>query len=322
MIEGWEHDDGFRMVEDELLATARQFTAHLHAAEYQRLKDEAASQNAETIRRISRPVVGSKSALVKQKHERAERRRQQEEARQRLLLNRATKREHSDDESSGTDDADDLIPLSSSLYELMASPQKKAPRLDSIPGISRGTRAAAGPRAADISRDDAPLALSFEARPPGRAAAPILDMDDDSDDLEAPGRHVDSGARPSFSEKTVRASQANAEKHAVSLPPPTATHKTASTPAASSQAAPTHPAPPAKAGPINDLSGTTTTPAYKPPTVTTEPADQTDSESDDDPFSGIKSRLAQRLGGHSKQQTPPNATKSAGSSGDYMPSFL
>ena len=332
MVEGLEHDDGFRMVEDEFLATARQFTAHLHAAEYQRLKDVAASQNAETIRRISRPVVGSKSELVQRKHERAERRRKQKETRQRLWLHRAAKREHSD-ESSGTDEAGDLLRQNTSLYELMASPRKKAPRLDSVPGKTLGTRPAAASRAGDIGRNDAPLALSFETRPPGRPAAPVLDVDDDSDDLEAPGRHVDAGARSSFSGETVRSGRANSEKHAVSLPPPIAPNKTASTVAArqahpgrtetfasSIKEAQAHQAHSAKAGTLN--SGDTT-PACKPPMATAEPAHPTDSESDDDPFGGIKSRLARRLGGNGKQQqTPRDAKKSASSSGDYMPSFL
>lgn len=64
------HDDRFRMVEDEFLATAQQFTRHLHQAEYQRLKVAAAARaegDAEAIRRgevreervIVRPVVGA-----------------------------------------------------------------------------------------------------------------------------------------------------------------------------------------------------------------------------------------------------------------------
>ncbi|KHN98094.1 uncharacterized protein MAM_03855 [Metarhizium album ARSEF 1941] len=57
MIAGPRGDDRFRMVEDELLDTARLFTAHLHRAEYTRLKKLAAAQNAAAIREIERPVV-------------------------------------------------------------------------------------------------------------------------------------------------------------------------------------------------------------------------------------------------------------------------
>lgn len=64
------HDDRFRMVEDEFLATAQQFTRHLHQAEYQRLKAAAAARaegDAEAIRRgevreervVVRPMVGA-----------------------------------------------------------------------------------------------------------------------------------------------------------------------------------------------------------------------------------------------------------------------
>ncbi|KAH8172986.1 hypothetical protein LIA77_07241 [Sarocladium implicatum] len=59
MVPGVAHDDRFRMVEDELLSIARQFTAHLHRVEYARLKTLAANQNAAAIREIERPVVGS-----------------------------------------------------------------------------------------------------------------------------------------------------------------------------------------------------------------------------------------------------------------------
>jgi hypothetical protein len=47
MIEGMENDDGWMMVEDELLTTARLFTAHLHHAEYQRLKGLARTRPAD-----------------------------------------------------------------------------------------------------------------------------------------------------------------------------------------------------------------------------------------------------------------------------------
>jgi predicted nucleic acid-binding Zn ribbon protein len=56
MDEGLDKDDMFRMVEDEFLDMAKQFTQHLHAAEYQRLKKAARSQNAAVINSISRPV--------------------------------------------------------------------------------------------------------------------------------------------------------------------------------------------------------------------------------------------------------------------------
>ncbi|KAK4241982.1 hypothetical protein C8A03DRAFT_29876 [Achaetomium macrosporum] len=68
MVEGIDHDDKYRMVEDEFLAVAGEFTRHLHAAEYQRLKGLAKSQNAETIQNISRPVTDEMTDLVKRRH--------------------------------------------------------------------------------------------------------------------------------------------------------------------------------------------------------------------------------------------------------------
>ncbi|KAG6210982.1 hypothetical protein E4U35_003935 [Claviceps purpurea] len=50
-------DDKYRMVEDELLHTAQQYTTHLHRAEYIRLKAVISSRNAHTIREMERPVV-------------------------------------------------------------------------------------------------------------------------------------------------------------------------------------------------------------------------------------------------------------------------
>ncbi|KAL7922340.1 hypothetical protein ACQKWADRAFT_86818 [Trichoderma austrokoningii] len=57
MIPGPLNDDQYRMVDDELLHIAQRFTAHLHRAEYERLKTLAKAQNEATIREIERPVV-------------------------------------------------------------------------------------------------------------------------------------------------------------------------------------------------------------------------------------------------------------------------
>ncbi|RSM01437.1 hypothetical protein CEP52_008570 [Fusarium oligoseptatum] len=44
MRPGPQHDDRYRMVEDEFVNMAHQFTTHLHRAEYNRLKSLAKSQ--------------------------------------------------------------------------------------------------------------------------------------------------------------------------------------------------------------------------------------------------------------------------------------
>lgn len=56
MVEGFDNDDRWRMVEDEFYSVAARFTAHLHAAQYRRLKDEAKKQNP-TIHTLARPVT-------------------------------------------------------------------------------------------------------------------------------------------------------------------------------------------------------------------------------------------------------------------------
>ncbi|KAI1857456.1 hypothetical protein JX265_011191 [Neoarthrinium moseri] len=117
MREGLDGDDMYRMVEDEFYYTAQRFTAHLHAAEYQKLKDKAKSHNAATIRDITRPVVGQVSDLVQKKLDRAARLKQQK------LVKRVT----ADDEDT---EEDDTYHKGTSLFGLMQSPRKKIPRLD------------------------------------------------------------------------------------------------------------------------------------------------------------------------------------------------
>ncbi|KAL7950279.1 hypothetical protein V8C42DRAFT_194746 [Trichoderma barbatum] len=82
MIPGPLNDDKFRMVDDEFLHIAQRFTAHLHRAEYDRLKALAKAQNAATIREIERPVVANAAptARARQRSESAQRARKQRKA--------------------------------------------------------------------------------------------------------------------------------------------------------------------------------------------------------------------------------------------------
>ncbi|KAI0889540.1 uncharacterized protein GGS22DRAFT_994 [Annulohypoxylon maeteangense] len=134
MVEGLENDDLYRMVEDEFFSTAQQFTAHLHAAEYHRLKAVSKSQNADTIKHISRPVVGRMTDLVKKKQERKTRIQKQKE-----LIKKALADNGQDEDADGKDDWQ-----SASLYGLMESPRKQAARLDNLTKAVNTTRAAAG----------------------------------------------------------------------------------------------------------------------------------------------------------------------------------
>ncbi|KAH6607501.1 hypothetical protein Trco_003814 [Trichoderma cornu-damae] len=75
MIPGPLDDDKYRMVEDEFLHIAQRFTAHLHRAEYDRLKALAKAQNAATIREIERPIAAGAvlTATARQRSESAQR---------------------------------------------------------------------------------------------------------------------------------------------------------------------------------------------------------------------------------------------------------
>lgn len=124
----------WRMVEDEFLAAAHKFTAHLHAAEYQRLKELAKDQNADAIRSLSRPVTGAMTDSVKRNQAALQIRRSQAKG-----LKRALSR------TKGVDDEDvDERPWAgTNLQELMDSPRKKPVPLTSVISTVPGTRAAA-----------------------------------------------------------------------------------------------------------------------------------------------------------------------------------
>ncbi|XXG95096.1 hypothetical protein Hte_001356 [Hypoxylon texense] len=189
MIEGLEHDDIYRMVEDEFLSTAQQFTAHLHAAEYHRLKAASKSQNADTIRDISRPVVGRMTDLVKIKQERKARLQKQKIAAKRAAANKG----HAD-----TDTEDDDQWHGNSLYGLMESPRKQAARLDNLTKVMTSTtRAAAGfdgakPR---LLSSAGPNLGSGKPSGGGPVANPATkeasETEDDDDDLDRPPLKTD-----------------------------------------------------------------------------------------------------------------------------------
>ncbi|KAI1819837.1 hypothetical protein F4861DRAFT_108430 [Xylaria intraflava] len=180
MIEGVENDDRHRMVEDELLTTAQLFTAHLHAAEYKRLKQASELENAQMIKSISRPVVGRMTDMVKIKRER-----ELLKEKQRLAVRKTRKGNSGGDESTGTDDPSDSW-QKLSLHGLMESPGKRAPRLDGLLTTAPRTRAAAGysrqtidragpsrPKLSVPSDSDDDLESSNTYRPLHRTSQPI-----------------------------------------------------------------------------------------------------------------------------------------------------
>lgn len=127
MVPGPAHDDRYRIVEDEFLNVAHQFTTHLHRAEYNRLKTLAKSQNAATIREIERPVFGAPTLLSRQRQESVRR-----FAKQRKAL------------GGGGSPGDDMPFMGSSLQGLLESPRKEAKWISNGAAGSITTRAAAG----------------------------------------------------------------------------------------------------------------------------------------------------------------------------------
>lgn len=164
MIAGPAGDDRYRMVEDELLATAGLFTAHLHRAEYTRLKRLAAAQNAAAIREMERPVVpGPATATATRRRGRAAR--------------TAARRGLARGEGPW---------VGSSLQGLMETPRGQGARLAGV-----GLGAASRPREAVVSarlpeevggRRDGEASSSAGAGG-GRDRAEAVD-DDDNDDVD------------------------------------------------------------------------------------------------------------------------------------------
>ncbi|ETS05512.1 hypothetical protein M419DRAFT_32829 [Trichoderma reesei RUT C-30] len=128
MIPGVLNDDRYRMVEDEFLHIAQRFTAHLHRAEYDRLKALAKAQNADTIREIERPIVPDTVPTARTRQRSASR---QRALKQRKALAAAGRGE--EDRKAKDDGAKSLV-AATGLRGLM-----EAPRHEGIatPGLSK-----------------------------------------------------------------------------------------------------------------------------------------------------------------------------------------
>lgn len=178
MEEGLDDDDRYRMVEDELAAVAGRFTAHLHAAEYQRLQTHARSQNAETIKSISRPVVGSLTELARRRQEELLRRKKQREA-----LRRARAEAGRDDAESGDDTA--APPWhGTSLQGLMRGPKKSEVPLAALTGSGGGKASVFGGVVKSRGKRPAPAPVRREAI----REETETETETDSDDLGGPVR--------------------------------------------------------------------------------------------------------------------------------------
>ncbi|KAI1261088.1 hypothetical protein F5Y18DRAFT_215132 [Xylariaceae sp. FL1019] len=181
MIDGLDEDDRYRMVEDEFLATAQLYTSHLHAAEYKRLKTAARAQNAQTIRAISRPVIGERTDIVRMKQERKELQKQQQIAVRRV---RSNEKLTSKSVAEGADDSSDSVE-DRNLHGLLEAPRKRntPTRLDGLIAINPSTRAAAGYTRQSASKPS--------QAPPEHNVLPKRPTSPDSDDdLDAPRKSI------------------------------------------------------------------------------------------------------------------------------------
>jgi hypothetical protein len=192
MNEGIDHDDKYRIVEDEFLSIAQRFTVHLHAAEYKRQQKMVKSRNADTINSISRPVTGKMPDQTRRRVEAVSRAKAQKAVLAGLLGKGAGNGDVSDD----SDDADGLPYVGTTLHGLMDSPRRKAASLTKLGIIAATTRAAAGFKQPAAQSKSGQLAALQSPRPKGalpRGQAPQRNHDsttesesEDDDDLDAP----------------------------------------------------------------------------------------------------------------------------------------
>jgi len=136
-----EHDDRYRMVEDEFLSIAQRFTVHLHVAEYKRQQKMVKARKADDISTISRPVTGVMPDHTRRKVNSVAQAKAQGNAIQ--ILAEKKKAEQARDDSD-SDDGIQLPYVGTTLHGLMDSPRKKATSLAHLKGVKVATRAAAG----------------------------------------------------------------------------------------------------------------------------------------------------------------------------------
>lgn len=222
MRPGLDADDGYRMVEDELLETAHLFTAHLHAAEYRRLKAKLLAggrSGPAAIKRPSIPVAGlADNALpadVRARRGRESRERSQARAVKRLERDAKGKGRVEVKTEAGVDDAavsgdgndeDDETPWAgTSLFGLMEGRESSSIRRSAAPSLSKvmssigsgalsTTRAAAGFTRGSSGQSgmNDRLVVGAGSRTTGRSAPGSaahdneIEDDETEDDLDGP----------------------------------------------------------------------------------------------------------------------------------------
>lgn len=198
MIEGYDNDDIYMMVEDEFLTTAHTFTMHLHQEEYERRKKQAKTRNAHALGGPARPV-DPKARMIAETKMNIEA--QNAAKRHKAALDGMTDgvqrprvdSEEDEDIGEGTDDDRDDDPwVGTQLHTLMTSPRVSR-SLIGLQGVKSNTRAALGYGNPSAKRKTSPTPapkFSVGARQPFQQPIDVEDTTsgDDDDDLGAPSR--------------------------------------------------------------------------------------------------------------------------------------
>ncbi|WQF80460.1 hypothetical protein CDEST_05474 [Colletotrichum destructivum] len=295
MTEGLDNDDGYRMVEDELFTIAGQFTAHLHAAEYQRLKAQTRSQNAETIKNISRPVVGSLTELARKRQEELLRKKKQREA-----LRRAKQEAGREDDESGDETG---VPWrGTSLQGLMHSRKKQEVPLMALTRADLGTKASSVFGGVVKSQSQRPATAT-------RRDEDDAETEDESDDLGDLGQALVRGSAVVSKPSTARPAH-----------PPKPAAKATSRP--SPQPSSSRVAEAMAAAHSRRPSTTVTAKSVSPTTTATKTKPTFDEdEDDDDIFTRFKNRKANSRSQRRVPETKKDEQESKGSR-DIIPSFI
>ena len=159
------------MVEDELLAIAKEFTQHLHQAEYVRLKKEALAREGSGVDRLSRPtdvraVMSEELRKRKDAQARAKTQKGKVDALMKGLRDApdAVQAPATDDE----EDRDDDPWVGTSLQGLMSDVRDPRPSLAKLADLKSTSRAAAG-----LSRADSTLSGSTQPTVVRPKTAPV-----------------------------------------------------------------------------------------------------------------------------------------------------
>lgn len=184
MVEGFQNDDKYRMVEDEFLDIAKEYTQHLHAAEYLRLKAAARNKSAATAGEITRPVIGSMPDATKRKLESVDRAKKQAEAVAKLKKEKGKIEYESDPEAPEPW-------LGTALHGLMEEPTRPTSTITDVVDTASTSKAAKGFKGNKIGRVDRYGLDSGDDtdQAPSRSLRHVkqeVETESEDDDLDAP----------------------------------------------------------------------------------------------------------------------------------------